>query len=391
MQKLRFLGLAAGLIAVNLGAALAEEADWAGRALLRATEPQLGLPPAPHPADNPPTHEKIRLGRKLFFDRRLSANGTMSCGMCHVPEQGFANQELATAVGVEGRSVRRNAPTVLNVAFYSHLFVDGRETALETQYISPLTARNEMANPSVELVVTLLSQLPDYSGRFEKAFGAGPSADRIGQALGAYQRSLNGGDSRFDRWRYGGDSSALSEMEKRGFALFSGRAGCSACHLHDDDQALFTDQAFHDIGYGWWREQLRQNPPPEEVVEVAPGVPYLMARETFASVGDPRPPDLGRYEVTKDPADLWKFRTPSLRNVAITAPYMHDGGLSTLDQVVRFYRNGGRPHPGQDPLIRPLDMSDQDLEDLTAFLRSLTSESIDEMINEARSAPPDNL
>ncbi len=389
MKAACFLGLVAAALA--LGDAMAGEAGWAERALARATEPQLGLPLMPHPTDNPPSVQKIGLGRKLFFDRRLSANGTMSCAMCHVPEQGFVNHELATAVGVEGRSVRRNAPTVLNVGFYKHLFVDGRETALETQYIAPLTAFNEMANPSVGHVVALLTELPDYAGLFEAAFGAGPSADRIGHALGAYQRSLAAGDSRFDQWRYGGDPKALSAAEKKGFELFSGRAGCTACHLIEADHALFTDQGFHDIGYGWWREQLRQHPPAEEAVEVAPGVVYPVARATVASVGDPRPPDLGRYEVTKDPADLWKFRTPSLRNVAVTPPYMHDGGLATLEDVLRFYNGGGRPHPGQDPLIRPLGLSNLDMEDLIAFLGTLTSERLGEMIEEARSAAPDNL
>ena len=365
-------------------------ANWAEEAYLRSLDPALGLPAVRHPEDNPPTPLKIALGRKLFFDRRLSINGTMSCGMCHIPEQGFTNQELKTAVGVEGRSVKRNSPTILNVAFYQLLFVDGRDPALETQYVAPLTARNEMANPSAGFVVALLKQLSDYAGLFEEAFGGPASLDRIGMALAAYQRTLVAGDSPFDRWRYGQEDGALNDTEIRGFRLFVGKAGCESCHLIGEQDAFFTDQQFHDIGYGWWREQLRQNPPDVASVEVAPGVVYPMPRTAIAAVGEAPEPDLGRYEVTEDPADRWTFRTPSLRTVAITLPYMHDGGFATLAEVLNFYNGGGRPHEGQDPRIRPLGLNQQELADLEAFLRSLTSPHVPVLIREARSSAPDN-
>lgn len=366
-------------------------ADWADRALQRSLTAPLGLSQPPHPLDNPPTVEKIVLGRKLFHDRRLSLNGTMSCAMCHVPEQAFTNNELATSVGVEGRSGRRNAPSLLNVAYMRHLFHEGRETALETQYIAPLTARNEMANPSVGHVVTLLRQLPDYEGLFEAAFGAGPSTDRIGQALGAYQRSLVAADSRFDRWRFGGDADALSEAEKRGFALFTGKAGCAGCHHVGDDEAPFTDNDLHDIGYGWAREKLKQRPVSDSIiVEVAPGVRYPMTMKAVNAVGLPPMPDIGRYEVTQDPADRWKFRTPMLRNVAITGPYMHDGGITRLEDVIDFYNKGGAPHDGQDERLRPLHLTDGEIGDLRAFLLSLTSRNWAHLIDEARVAEPDN-
>lgn len=384
------LALAVFLLAAPNGARTSGVEDWSGTALARAKSAPLGLPPVPHPAENQPTRAKIELGRKLFFDRRLSINRTMSCAMCHIPEQGFANRELRTAVGVEGRSGRRNAPTILNVAYLDSLFVDGRDGALETQYIAPLTAPNEMANPSAGYVVALLRRLPDYDGPFERAFGAGPSLDRIGKALAAYQRSLVAGGSPFDRWYYGGEAGALSEAEKRGFALFTGAAGCVACHRIGETTAIFTDQAFHDTGYGWWREQQRQNPPPEQRVEVAPGVVYALPWRTVASVGEEAAPDLGRYEVTLDPADRWKFRTPGLRNVALTPPYMHDGGLPDLMAVLRFYNDGGRPHSGQDAAIRPLDLGQRALEDLAAFLGALTSPEVPRLVEEARSAAPDN-
>ncbi|WP_282608981.1 cytochrome-c peroxidase [Pelagibius sp. Alg239-R121] len=366
------------------------KSSWAEEASRRASEPVLGLPKINHPEENQPTPGKIALGRKLFFDRRLSINRTMSCAMCHIPEQGFANWELQTAVGVEGRTVRRNAPTVLNAAFYRVLFVDGRDTSLETQYIAPLVARNEMANPSAGYVVELLRSLEDYRGAFEANFDGGPSLDRIGKALAAYQRSLIAGNSPFDRWLYQGDERALNASQKRGLGLFKGKAGCVSCHLIEETHAIFTDNAFHDIGYGWWREQQRQTPRDHQQVEVAPGVVYPVPHAVIASVSEKQQPDLGRYEVTQDPDDRWKFRTPSLRNVAVTPPYMHDGGFAQLKDVLRFYNEGGRAHDGLDPVIRPLELSDRDLRDLEAFLTALTSPDIPRLIEEARTAVPDN-
>lgn len=368
-----------------------DTADWAGRALARTTTAPLGLGVPPHPADNPPTAAKIALGRKLFFDRRLSLNGTMSCAMCHVPEQAFTNNELATAIGVEGRSTKRNAPSLLNVAYVRRLFHDGRETALETQYLGPLTAHNEMANPSVGFVVSQLKGLADYAGLFEAAFGAGPSVDRIGAALASYQRTLIAADSRFDRWRFGGKADALTAQEKRGFALFAGKAGCVACHPIGERVAPLTDQEMHDIGYGWMREGQKQRVLSEPIdVEFAPGVTYPVQPETVLSVGLPSQPDIGRYEVTQDPADRWVYRTPSLRNVALTGPYMHDGGIRHLGEVVAFYNRGGAPHEGQDPRIRPLGLSDDEIGDLVAFLGTLTSPHLADLIEEARIAAPDN-
>ena len=363
---------------------------WAKQALSRVTNPILGLPPIVFPEENPPTTEKIALGRKIFFDRRLSLNRTMSCAMCHIPEQGFTNWELQTPVGFEGRSIRRNAPTIVNVAFYTSLFTDGRETVLETQWLSPAVAGNEMANPSIGYVIALIQSLDDYDGRFEATFGGPPTADRIGMALASYQRTITAGNSRFDRWRYGDEPDALSPSEARGFALFDGKAGCTGCHLIGNDHALFTDNAYHDIGHGWWREQLRQNPPETEMVEVAPGVSYPTPRATIDAVSEKKAPDLGRYEVTQTPTDSWKYRTPSLRNVAITAPYMHDGGMASLRDVLTFYNGGGRPHEGQDEAIEPLGLSPQDIDDLEDFLRSLTSPDIAQLVREARTAAPDN-
>ncbi|GAB4464179.1 MAG: cytochrome c peroxidase [Burkholderiaceae bacterium] len=344
----------------------------------------LGLPAVPVPKDNPPSAAKVALGRKLFFDRRLSFNGTMSCAMCHVPEQGFTSNELATPLGFEGRSLRRNAPTVLNVAYHPLLFHDGREHALETQVWGPLLAANEMANPSVGHVVARVRSLPDYRGAFERAFGGrGATMETIGQALAAYQRTLLAGGSRFDRWRYGADENALSSAEKHGFRLFVGKARCAGCHTVGERDALFTDFGFHNTGVGWRRVYGA----PERIrVELAPGVVTEIEARALENVSERPQPDLGRFEVTLDPADRWAYKTPSLRNVALTAPYMHDGSLATLEEVVAFYDAGGVDNPGRSPLLAPLGLTADERAALVAFLRSLTSLDIERIV--ARARPP---
>jgi len=356
------------------------------RALARMDSPPLGLPPIRFPEENPPTAEKLALGRKLFFDRRLSFNGTMSCGMCHVPEQGFTSNEMATPVGVEGRSLRRNAPTTLNAAYETQLFHDGRETSLETQVFNPLLARDEMANPSMGWVISRIRSLEDYRGWFERAFGGGPTPDRIGMAIATWERSMLAANSRFDRWFYGGED-ALDPLAREGFELFRGKGGCHRCHDVGTEAALFTDFQFHDTGLGLLSEQAARS---EDAipVEIAPGEMVLMSRNLVRSISEPRAADLGRFEVTLDPSDKWRFKTPSLRNVALTAPYMHDGSLRTLHEVVRFYDRGGVPHPGLDSLIRHLSLADGEVEALVAFLESLTSSDILELQEDARSGGP---
>jgi cytochrome c peroxidase len=360
-----------------------------GRALdllARARRAPLGLPPVPEPADDPLTPEKVDLGRRLFFDRRLSANGTISCAMCHVPEQGFTSNEIATAVGIEGRGVRRNAPTLYNVAYLPRLFLDGRETRLEYQVWGPLLARNEMGNPSIGVVVERIRSLPDYAGRFEAAFPQrGLALETIGMALASYERTLVSGGSPFDRWRYGGEDAALGEAAKRGFALFAGRGGCAGCHRVGTRSALFTDGDLHDTGVGYAASM--GTPAPPRRVLVAPGRYLVVDPDTLAAVTGPRPADLGRYEITHDPADRWKYRTPTLRNVALTAPYMHDGSLATLRDVVDFYDRGGVENEGLDPRIRPLGLSDAEARDLVAFLESLTGGDVDALVADAFAAP----
>jgi cytochrome c peroxidase len=263
------------------------------------------------------------------------------------------------------------------------MFHDGRDRTLEEQALRPLLARDEMANPSLDGVVARIEGLPDYAGRFAAAFDEGPSAAGIARAIADYQRTLLAAASPFDRWWFGGEAGALTPEQIRGFALFTGRAGCSACHRLADDHALFTDHDFHDTGIGHARAQAAEGDGPV-LVELAPGVRVPVARAVLRTIGDPPRADDGRAEATGEPADRWKFKTPSLRNVALTAPYMHDGSLASLEQVVRYYARGGTPHPGQDPRLRPLALDAAGIRALVAFLRSLTAGNLEELIAEAR-------
>jgi len=345
----------------------------------------LGLPSLEIPPENPLTPEKVALGRKLFFDRRLSPNGTMSCAMCHIPEQGFTAHELATPVGIEGRSVRRNAPTVLNAGWQKRLFHDGRENSLENQVWGPLLAANEMGNPSIGTVIERIRSREDYKGLFESAFGGkGVSAERIGQAIASYERTLVAGDSRFDRWRYAGNAAALDEKEKLGFAVFAGKGRCTACHFVGERHALFSDGGFHNTGIGWRRtfetaERTR--------VEIAPGRHAELERKTLETFSEAPPKDVGRYEITLDPGDRWAYKTPSLRNVALTPPYMHDGSLATLEAVVEFYDRGGIDNPEKSPLVAPLGLSAEERAALVAFLKTLTGSGVGALAAEARQTP----
>jgi cytochrome c peroxidase len=347
--------------------------------------PPLGLPPVPRPKDNPATAEKVHLGRKLFYDRRLSLNNTFSCAMCHVPEQGFTSNEMATAVGIEGRSVRRNAPTLYNAAYLQSLFHDGRETTLEQQIWGPLLAHNEMGNPSIGVVIEKIRADKDYSGLFEQAFGRGPSMETVGMAIASYERTLNSADAPFDRWYYGRQKDALSVAAQRGFKLFSGKAGCAVCHAVNDKFALFTDQQLHNTGIGYAESMGKTLA--KKSLQVAPGVFIEVDNVVIAGVSGPKDNDLGRYEITQRPEDRWKYKTPSLRNIALTAPYMHNGVFATLKQVVEFYNQGGAANDNLDPLIKPLRLNAQEIDDLTAFLQALTGSNVAALVSDAFAAP----
>lgn len=349
----------------------------------------LGLPVMEHPKDNPPTAKKIALGRKLFMDRRLSHNNTISCGMCHVPEEGFTSNQIATAVGIEGRSHRRNSPTMFNVGYYEFLFHDGREFTLEDQVIAPMVAFNEMNNPAVGHAIEKIRNAEDYAGLFEEAFGGPVNLQRLTQAIAVYERTLISGNSRFDQWHFGGDKKAMNEKEVAGFEIFKGKAKCIICHTIGAKSALFTDQSFHNTGIGWARNNKVINNEHEEEtfpVQLAPGVVVHIKHDHLKDSSEKPQNDVGRFEITENPDDSWKYKTPGLRNLVVTAPYMHDGSLSTLEDVVDFYDKGGDKNPSLDPLMTPLGLTVEEKSSLVAFLKTLTGDNVEQLEQEAREA-----
>jgi cytochrome c peroxidase len=301
----------------------------------------LGLPPLPIPANNPETVEAIALGRKLFYDVHLSGNNTMSCASCHNPSVGFSDPRRVST-GANGKFGTRNALSILNAAYSPMQFWDGRAPSLEEQAGGPMANPIEMNQPHA-VSVAKLNGMPSYRKEFEMAYGPGPiTIDKIKMALASFERTLLSGDSPFDRYEYGGDKTAMSPAAIRGLALFTDtkRANCVTCHTIGPKYALFTDGKFHNIG---------------------------VAVDNNGNLID-----LGRFEVTKLDADKGKFRTPTLRNIAKTAPYMHDGSEKTLGDVVDFYIGGGNSNPYLDPQIHSFELSGSEKADLIAFLRSLT-------------------
>ena len=303
----------------------------------------LGLPPVPVPADNPETRETIELGRKLFYERLLSANSILSCASCHNPNLAFQDGQRHS-VGFGGKSGPRNAPTVINAAYTAAQFWDGRAAGLEEQAKGPIANPIEM-NLAHDVCVSQLESKPEYQKAFAAAFGPGPiTIGKVTKALASFERTLLSGNSPFDRYQYGGDKTALSPAAIRGLALFRNetKGNCSACHYIERDHALFTDGQFHNIGI---------------------------------SVDDEgNLTDLGRYNETKVESDKGAFKTPTLRNVAKSAPYMHDGSLKTLKDVVDFYAGGGNSNPYLDKQIKTIQLTWQERADIVAFLESLTGE-----------------
>ena len=297
-----------------------------------AVEVPTDFPPMPFPSDNVTTPEKIALGRRLFYDRRLSLDSSISCGSCHVQARGFSDSNRLS-IGVDGRIGRRNAPSLANSGYARALNWEGGVPSLEQQAIVPITHPDEMAMNSDTLVARIVAT-PLYHTLFSAAWGDdNVTFARITKSLGAFQRSLVSGSSRFDRMRRG-EKGLLNAQELRGRDLFFGETGdCFHCH----GSFNFNDNDFHNNG--------------------------LAATE-----------DIGRFDVTQSRFDDGAFRTPTLRNVAVTAPYMHDGRFGTLRDVVSFYNRGGDGHPNSDPLVRPLGMNEEEIDALVAFLGTLTDD-----------------
>lgn len=287
----------------------------------------------PVPEDNPITPEKIELGKQLFFDKRLSRDGTIACASCHIPERAFTN-ENRVAVGIKGQRGIRNVPTILNRAYGKSHFWDGRAASLEEQALEPIQNPKEMGMSLGELEQQLNS-IEAYKKKFVEVFGGNPTARTTAKAIATFVRSLLSGNSAFDRFVHG-DREALSESAKRGLQIFRGKGNCIACHVGPN----FTDEKFHNTG-----------------------VAYL----------DTTIPDWGRHAITKRDQDKGVFKTPTLREISRTVPYMHNGVFATLEEVIEFYDKGGKPNPSRDEEIRPINLSPQEKQNLLAFLRSLNA------------------
>ncbi|MBK8096289.1 MAG: cytochrome-c peroxidase [Planctomycetes bacterium] len=333
------------------------------------------------PTGNELDDTRVALGRLLFFEQRLSRDRTLSCASCHDPRHAFA-EPRPTSIGIDGQKLTRNAPTLLNVALQKHFFWDGRASSLEAQAAGPILNPAEMGMPGPATVVARIAEVPEYVALFELAYGRAPQFDDIARALAAFQRTLVFVDSPFDAFR-AGKQDAISEDARRGFALFAEH--CRSCHPISLRAPLLSDGNFHNVGIGFDNNDHRAlahaafsrlrgldraptatEPPETEPVEARPSTAEVPG-DVVGEFGE-----LGRALLSKLEYQVGSFRTAPLRNVALTAPYMHDGSLATLWQVVDHYNQGGRPNPWQDPQIRKLQLSDAQVDQLVAFLFSLT-------------------
>jgi len=322
------------------------------------------LPPVPIPAANAPNEAKLQLGRLLFFDARLSGDGSTSCASCHVPQHGWAHED-ALARGYPGHRLWRNNPTVLNAAYATRLMWDGSLDSLEAQARAAMQAPVE-GNGKGTMIEMRLRLVPAYRALFCRAFGdAWPQLDHAWQAIAAYERTLVSDARQVPLDRYlAGDRTALSASARRGLALFEGKAGCIQCH----HGAMATDEGFHALGVP--RQPLDDSHP---LVQIAMRWQNAQ-RDASPALDRQGREDLGRWYATHDSADIGKFRTPTLRELKYTAPYMHNGVFATLREVVDFFDAGGGAAPHKSPLLRPLGLSQQDKLDLVAFLEAMSSD-----------------
>ncbi|MYB52233.1 MAG: c-type cytochrome [Acidobacteriia bacterium] len=312
----------------------------------QAIEPPLGLPEVAVPADNPPTAQTVALGRKLYYDKSLSVDDSIACASCHDPQAGFADPNQFSE-GVGGELGGRQAPPVMNAAYFTAQFWDGRAASLEEQAGGPVENPIEMAFTH-EGVIERLSEDPVYTELFKEAWGEGPIAfEMVAKSIASFERTVLVGNSPFDRYMFGDDKEAMSEDAIRGLDVFTDpeKGNCEVCHEINEEEgyALFTDNKFHNLGVG---------------------------AELDGSMAD-----IGRFEISQVETDKGAFKTPHLRNIADSAPYMHDGHLKTLKEVVDFYVGAGNSNDFRDEEIHELDhLSAQERADLIAFMEALSGE-----------------
>lgn len=338
----RRITLTVWVVAILLGAC-SEHSEPSTTMVLSDYPVPAGFPPIPVPPDNPITEDKIVLGRMLFYDQRLSRDANLSCASCHRQQHAFSDT-TAVSRGTHSEVGLRNAPPLINIAYSRAWFWDGRARSLEEQITAAITSPIEMASDTL-LIAERLNAIPEYQTAFRRAFGRSPSVKDAVRAIATFCRVLLSGASRYDRFRQG-DTSALTAAERRGMQLFfSTRTQCASCH----SGIFFTDFDFHSIG----------------------------VHSHYY--------DRGRFYVTGNERDIGKFKTPTLRNIALTAPYMNDGIFPSLEIVLEHYNNGGKPFVNKDSRIRPLGLSSSELDDLRAFLKALTDSTF---ITDPRFAQP---
>jgi len=340
-------------------------------AIAEAAAPPLGLPEVPVPADNPLNPGKVLLGKKLFNDKRFSADGTVSCNTCHSPDKAFTDG-LKVSKGIRGQEGTRNAPTVINAAYYTSQFWDGRAPSLEEQSKGPFTNPVEHGLKNFDPILETVRSDRTYTALFKKTFGVAPgdiTIDHVAKAIAAFERSIISGNSPFDRYLYGKDSTAMSPAAVRGLEVFRLKGRCVDCHTIGQTSAIFTDNKFHNIGVGFSRIDAKLM----DIVDA-----YRMKNESGRELDtdiltSDAISELGRFAVTLDPSDIGRFKTPSLRNIAVTGPYMHDGSMDSLEEVVELYNEGGEDNPMLDGGIRPLRLTEHEKADLVEFMKALTS------------------
>ncbi len=318
------------------------------------------------PEDNSLTPERVALGRKLYFDKRLSADGTVSCATCHDVTRGFTDQRAASE-GIGGQLGKRNAPTTLNAALLQTLFWDGRSPTLDHQARQPILNPVEHGMADEDAAMANIRDDAEYQKMFQQAFGREMNYEDLGRAIGAFERTLIFLDSPFRRF-LGGDDDAISSEARAGWELYNGKARCAACHPMNPANPLGTDNRFHNVGVsarhqdfeGLARQALkllREDPSEQKLDELAVATDMS---------------ELGRFMVTHNRVDTGSFRTPLILNIGITPPYMHDGSLATLWDVIDQYNKGGEANPFLDGGIEPLALSEEEIDQLVAFLFTLT-------------------
>jgi cytochrome c peroxidase len=335
---------------------------------LSLADPLLGLPTLSIPDDNKQSIAKIKLGRLLFNDARFSSTDSISCASCHSSDKAFTDG-LKVPIGIKQLKGVRNAPTVINSAFFDTLFLDGRAKSLEDQALGPFTNPVEHGLTDYNKIINVIRSDTAYPAMFKQVFNVSTdqiSMQHVTKAIASFERTLIAGNSLFDQYYFGRDHSKLSESAARGLRIFKRKGNCVTCHEISFDNALFMDNRYYNIGIGF----QRLKPEVDDVISLLKQGGNI--REL--NLTPEQSSELGRFQVTHRLTDIGKFKTPTLRNISLTAPYMHDGSHKTLEEVIDYYDKGGNQNRFIDPAIFPLHLTQQEKDDLIEFLQALTSQ-----------------